>query len=168
MSEFVLNNIAVISFVGLVLILFGFAALMAAERQRAQILHRLNRYDAGENWSDARSSAQTGSLVYWAGRLRGVVTQVGERLAVFLGGEAEETAAKLAVAGFRSRDALLLFAFAKTVLPVFTFVAGLLWLLLTRTIDLTLMGPVTLVIGAAFGISKAVDMYVDAKQKGAA
>lgn len=167
MSETLVTWSFWLAFGGLAFTLAGFVALLQLERQRSTMNTRLMRA-AGKGSArvtGAQEPRQTGSFAYWIDQLRGLVVLMGERLSVISGGEARETAAALASAGYRSRDALLIYAFLKTVLPLVGLVAGAVWLMLTQSFGMQMVMPAAKVIGAALALSKAVDWVVDNKRK---
>ncbi|MEP2919152.1 type II secretion system F family protein [Sulfitobacter sp.] len=167
MSDVLVHSTYWLAFGGLALTLCGFGALLHLERQRSVLAGRLLRA-AGKGQSRAsraRDQAQSGSLAYWFGRLRSLMALMGERLSVISGGEARETAALLSSAGYRSRDALLIYAFLKTVLPVAAVMFGVVWLFLTQSFGITMVIPAAKVIAVALGLSKAVDWVVNDKRK---
>lgn len=154
------------AFVGLSSVMLAFAALLYSERQRSLRTARLRRATGSEHAQRGALTNQSESLFGTiTGRTRRIVVKIGERLAVVLGGEARETAAELSSAGYRSRDALLIYAFLKTVLPIAALIAGLLWVGVTKTFGIEMLMPVAIVIAAALALSKGVDMVVDLRRK---
>ncbi|KIN70665.1 Type II secretion system protein [Sulfitobacter noctilucae] len=147
------------AFLGLVAAMTGCVALFEMERQRSLTQARLSRANGTAQTRRSQKGKQD-QRKFLAG-LRHAVAQIGERLAVVLGGEARETAADLASAGFRSRDALLIYAFLKTILPLIAVIAGLIWLLLSYPIGIEMVLPGAAVIATALGLSKGVDFVLD-------
>ncbi|MDF3413763.1 type II secretion system F family protein [Sulfitobacter sp. M57] len=150
------------AFLGLTTAMLALTVLMYSEHQRSLRAARLKRANGSEKarrGGDAPQAAGFGGAI--TGKLRHVVVLIGERLAVVLGGESRETAANLSSAGFRSRDALLIYAFLKTVLPMAALIGGLIWLVVTRPLDLQIIMPAAIVIGAALGLSMGVDFVVN-------
>ena len=154
------------AFAGLASVLLALTVLLYMERQRSLRAARLRR---ANGTSQARATLDAplsrGMLGGVAGRVRHTVATIGQRFSVVLGGEARETAANLASAGYRSRDALLIYAFLKTLVPMAALVAGLIWLAFTTPIGLEMLIPAAMVIGTALALSKGVDMYVDLQRK---
>lgn len=161
-----ITYVFVMAFFGLVITMAGFGALLITERariQRSARLRRANGTGPSRRMARGQNQGQSG-LAYTAQRLRRIVVLMGERMAVLLGGEAQETAADLASAGYRGRDALLIYAFLKMVLPVVTLVVGV-WLVLSRfDLGLTLLLPLGVVISAALALSKGVDIFIDQRR----
>ncbi|MCX7561608.1 type II secretion system F family protein [Sulfitobacter sp. F26204] len=154
------------AFTGLTSAMLALAALYYSERQRSLRAARLRRANGSEQArSGARSQGSDKLFNSFTARLRHVIVTVGERLAVVLGGEARETAAELSSAGYRSRDALLIYAFLKTVLPLGALVGGLIWVAATKDFDIDMLMPVAIVIGSALALSKGVDLFVDFRRK---
>jgi tight adherence protein C len=150
------------AFLGLSSAMMALTFLMYSEHQRSHRAGRLNRANGSEKARRVGDiSVNTGPFGALTRKLRGVILKLGERLAVVLGGESRETAANLSSAGFRSRDALLIYAFLKTILPLTALMGGLIWLLLTKPLDITIIMPAAMVIGAALGLSVGVDFVVN-------
>lgn len=165
MSETTIQTLTLLAFGGLLLAMLGLAALLHTERQRARVALRLRRANGDVQVRDRKRADQTGSLAHMWSRLRHIVLRMGERLSVVLGGEARSTAADLLSAGYRGRDALLIYAFVKTVLPTAAFFVGAIWLLMTTTPGLGMLFPAATVIAVALALSKSVDVVVNAKRK---
>ncbi|SFQ44654.1 tight adherence protein C [Roseivivax halotolerans] len=161
MSDPLTQLVFLIALGGLCLMLGSFGALLQAGRIQRRLALRLMRATgtAPATRAPARQ-AGGGSVAHALRQLRRIVARIGERFSAVLGGEAIETTAELASAGYRSRDALLIYAFLKTVLPLLAVVAGLAWLLATRTPGLEMMMPAAAVIAIALGLSKGVDAVV--------
>ncbi|MBF9043545.1 type II secretion system F family protein [Rhodobacterales bacterium HKCCE4037] len=165
MFESIVELTGFIASIGLILALIALAALVHTERQRARVDARLRRVTGERTARSRRLTGQTGSLAHLRDQLRQIVVRMGERLSVILGGEARDTAADLRSAGYRSRDALLIYAFAKTVLPVAAFGIGSLWVLTTRDFGAGMILPAAAVLATALALSKAVDFVIDTKRK---
>ncbi len=148
---------------GLALVLAGMGALVQGERHRAQRAARMRR--ANGTARDRRMTEAGAELARGTSRIKRVAALIGERLAVILGGEARETAAELASAGYRGRDALLIYAFLKTVLPLAALVAGLAQVLSVYPFGLGMLLPLGLVIAAALALSKGIDIFVDIRRR---
>ena len=170
MSDTVMPWVFWLAFCGLVFAMLGLGGLLQFERQRAQTVTRIARA-LGTGPLRARSGDrspeawQRGSLAYAGKQLRRFILRIGERLSVILGGEALETAADLSSAGYRGRDALLIYAFLKTVLPVATLLLGLIWVVATKVPGTAMLMPTAVVIALALGLSKAVDGVVNQRRK---
>ena len=166
MSDQFAQNVFWVAFAGLVLAMLAFAALYQTERQRAQLATRLKRATGtGPSRREMAKGARGGSLAHAMASARKVIAVMGERVSVVLGGEAHDTAALLSSAGYRSRDALLIYAFLKTVLPLVAVVGGMAWVFATTAVDLSMLKRSATVIAIALALSKCVDMVVDAKRK---
>ncbi len=161
-----MQNFVWLAFGGLVMFILGLAALLQTERDRARLTLRLSRANGtGPARRESGVGRQSGSLAHAGAQLRRLVARMGERLSAVLGGEARETADDLSSAGFRSRDALLIYAFLKSVLPSAALIGGLAWVLVTTPIGVGMIFPVAKVIAIALGMSKSVDFVVDRKRK---
>ena len=151
---------------GLLMMILGLSALLYTERRRSVVAARLLRASGkGPARRNLQTSGQTGSVAHLRDQMRGLMAQMGERLSVVLVGEARETAALLSSAGYRSRDALLIYAFLKTVLPTVSFFIGMVWVLATQDIGITMVMPAAKVIAIALGLSKSVDFVVNQRRK---
>ncbi|MEQ8899738.1 MAG: type II secretion system F family protein [Roseovarius sp.] len=167
MSEQMMPPLAWLAFVGLVAAFLALAALVESERRRAGIALRLRRAngDAGVARAASADARPSGLCRHVGARLRRIILRMGERLSVILGGEARDTAADLRSAGYKGRDALLVFAFLKTVLPLGAFLCGSVWVLVTYPVGLPMLMPAASVIAVALGLSMGVDVVVDSRRK---
>ncbi|MGK7651917.1 type II secretion system F family protein [Roseovarius sp. B08] len=168
MSETTVDILSWMAFAGLILVTLGLGALVDTERRRAVLMLRLRR--AGGEALPPRDATQgparrSGTLARAGAALRRIVLRMGERLSVILGGEARDTAADLRSAGYRSRDALLVFAFLKTVLPVGAFLSGGAWVVTVYPIGMPALIPSAIVLAVALGLSMGVDMVVDSRRR---
>ena len=73
--------------------------------------------------------------------------------------------AELASAGYRGRDALLVFAFLKTVLPVTALATGGLWLAVDTPQGVALVIRGAMVLATALALSKGVDIWIDQRRR---
>lgn len=165
MSEAMLQYVFWLAFGGLTLAFSGLGALLRSERQRVRLTMRLLRATGtGAARALGNGSTQRGSIAHIHEQLLRLIARLGERLSAILGGEARETAADLASAGYRGRDALLIYAFLKTVLPSITVVVGVAWVLVTKGIGMEMVLPCAKVIGLALCLSKGIDFVVARKR----
>lgn len=148
-------------FSGMSAVFLGFVALLQSEHSDARLRQRMGRAAGHKSLRHARRS---GSAKHLAKSLRATIAQIGERFAVILGGEARTTQDDLLSAGFSGRDALLIYAFVKTVLPVGVLVLGLIYVAGTHSISREALVPAAMVVALALAISKAVDFAVDFKR----
>ena len=151
-----------LAFVGLACVLLGLGLLLGSEHRQTLRLARLRRATGAD---DGRRAGSAEPRVGPTLGLRRMVLRIGERFAAVLGGEARETTAELATAGYRGRDALLIYAFMKTVLPVAALAAGLIWLFFTVPIGVEMLIPSAIVIATALALSKGVDIIVGIKRR---
>jgi|GEM_PF-268048 tight adherence protein C len=166
MFDIMFTSVFWMALIGLVLSLSGVAALLQTERARMRLARRLLRATGNGPAFDPRTAPrESGSLKHNLARLRRVVVRMGERMSVVLGGEASETAADLSSAGFRGRDALLIYAFLKTLVPLVAVSAGLIWVFATKEPGIHMLKPAAIVIAVALTLSKAVDFFVDQRRK---
>ncbi len=166
MSDAITQLIFWLALIGLALALSGLGAMLRSERQRIRLTTRMMRATGnGPARAILPGSTQHGSIAHLRAQFLRIIARLGERLSVILGGEARETASDLSSAGYRGRDALLIYAFLKTVLPLVSVVAGMTWVLLTEEIGLDMVLPSAKVIGLALILSKAIDFVVNQKRK---
>lgn len=76
------------------------------------------------------------------------------------GGEARRSGAFLASAGFDGRDAVVIYAFVKTIVPGLCCIAGLIWIALFPSAGTSLVFQVALVAGFGLFLSKATDVLI--------
>ena len=88
---------------------------------------------------------------------RQVALITGERVAILKGAEAEKSAANLMVAGFRSRDALLIYPFLKLAVPVLKMTGSALWFVLIGRYMGHPMRALIVLLAANLAASKAID-----------
>ncbi|MBS1301767.1 type II secretion system F family protein [Loktanella sp. SALINAS62] len=152
-----------LAFAGLAVALAALGALMRAEVLRARTATRLQR--ATGTGPQRRGRSHDGTPSASGAHLRRIVLLTGERLAAIMGGEARETAAELASAGYRGRDALLIYAFLKTVLPASAVILGGIWLWLDGPRGTAMILPGGLVVAVALALSKGVDIFIDQRRR---
>lgn len=151
------------AFIGLSVSFLAAAGLMADARVKSQRAARIARACGTAPAPEARRG---GPLHERIGRaLLRMAAQSGERVSAILGGEARATAEDLQAAGFRGRDAVLIYAFLKTLLPLGTVLVGAAWVLTTGRAGLGLLVPLATVLAIALAISKGVDIAVDVIRK---
>lgn len=160
-----METLAWLAFAGLLVAMLSLAALVDFERRRAGTLLRMRRANGEAGIARRDGGAGGAEMTRLRRALRRMVLRMGERLSVILGGEARDTAADLRSAGYRGRDALMIFAFLKTVLPVGAFLGGAVWVLATQPLGMAMLIPSSIVLAVALGLSMGVDMVVDGKRK---
>ncbi|WP_127902257.1 type II secretion system F family protein [Solirhodobacter olei] len=150
----------------LIVALSAFALLVAAQlavvqwdgqRRRRQ---RIARASGGPAAAPVAAGRKPGRALISA--LRRILVLTAERAAILSGAEAEKSAVLLTSAGFRSRDALLIYSFLKLVLPVGLVVLATPWLWFTGIGRGTPALSALIVISAAIAISKAPDWILSA------
>lgn len=155
-----------LGFIGLSSAMVAVTALLYANQQSGVRMARLRRANGTEIAKAKHSdNPRLGLLASTLAKVRHVMVLIGERFAVVLGGESRETAAQLASAGYRGRDALLIYAFLKTILPLAALSVGMIRLWATMPLGIELMIPCAIVIASALALSKAVDMFIDIVRK---
>ncbi|WP_306151024.1 type II secretion system F family protein [Roseovarius sp. MMSF_3281] len=97
-------------------------------------------------------------FAYLGNALNRIAALTAERFSVVKGGEAESSAALLRAAGFRSRDAVLIHAFLKLVLPLLGAGLAALWLYIGG--NLTPMTGTIWICGGALALSKGPDLFL--------
>ncbi len=126
--------------------------------QRAR-RNRLRRVKAGG--STPKLPARGGSVRM---RFQAMLTQAAaltaERVSVVKGGQAEASTKLLKAAGIRNRDALLIYAFLKLLLPVSGVTMALIWLAFYSRDGLQPVSAVAIVCGCALLLSHAPEFYL--------
>lgn len=97
--------------------------------------------------------------------LRRMAAVTAERVSVVKGDEAETSAALLKSAGIRSRDAHLIYAFLKLVLPVAAVILSVLWLSLNSEEGVKPLTAIVVVCATALVLSRAPDAVLSHKRK---
>ncbi|MCB5200634.1 type II secretion system F family protein [Loktanella sp. TSTF-M6] len=154
------------AFVGLTLMMAALGMLIYVQSRDSETAARIQRATgSGPARDQRRGPHSAGSLSHSGAYLRRIVLLTGERLAAMMGGEARETVAELASAGYRGRDALLIYAFLKTVLPASAVLVGVLWLWLDGPRGARMILPGGLIAGIALALSKGVDIFIDQRRR---
>lgn len=151
-----------IAFAGLGAVLAGSAALVRLEILRAarkkRMLRAAGRLPAAAQLRDARHLS---GMRFFGGVLRRGASKAGERFMAILGGEANATADDLSSAGFSGRDAILIYAFLKTVVPLLAAASGLVIVAVRAWTGTSVFVPLIVTVAAALALSKTVDFVVD-------
>jgi tight adherence protein C len=139
----------------LILVQLGVLHMIDRHARVARINRSLGRMPA------RRASQRQSILQRIAQVFRRLATITLERVSVMRGGEAEISAELLRTAGFRSRDAVLVHAFLKLVLPIAGALLTVLWFLVARS-DTPTSGLVVVIwsCGIALALSKAPDIVL--------
>jgi tight adherence protein C len=146
---------------GVALAFLAAAAFTLEERRRAARSHRIDRAVGHRPDTPARPDAATQSLIAAvSGRFRRLAATTVERFAIMSGGEARDTAALLAAAGFRDRDAVVIYAFVKTVVPLAVALCGAVWAVVSGLASHGLVVSVAIVSALGLAVSKATDTVV--------
>ncbi len=146
---------------GVCLIGVATLALILIERRRMVVMARLQRLTdptarrQPNPMEDVRSFSS--GVMAWIHRLAQITV---ERFSIMGGGEAEKSADLLVTAGFRGRDALVVFTFLKTVLPLVAVAVGLIWYFLLAPAHVPLIWGVIVVAGGGLIFSKAPDLVL--------
>lgn len=160
-----LTYLPVLAFAALFAVVLSFALFVYFEAQRAQRMKRILRAAGKLSVTDGVTTTHTLSGVKGIGLLlKQAIAKIGERFTVILGGEARETANDLASAGYSGRDAVLIYAFCKTILPLLVALVGLAIVVLRALEGQSILMPLIIVVALALALSKAVDFYVDYKR----
>ncbi|MGB7319031.1 MAG: type II secretion system F family protein [Planktotalea sp.] len=157
--------LAWMAFTALGAVLLGAGVLLHLEAKRVQRMNRIMR--AAGKLSAAEllhQSNEPGASKNLLATLKRAATKTGERFTVILGGEARATADDLASAGYTGRDAVLIFAFLKTLVPLIVSVVGLGLVLLRAMNGQSIFMPLIVTVAAALALSKAVDFFVSHKR----
>lgn len=155
----------IMAFSALFAILLSSSVFVYLEGQRAKrmsrILHAAGKQSASERLVQINNLSGIQGI---ASVIKSAIAKIGERFTVILGGEARETANELASAGYTGRDAVLIFAFMKTIVPLLVAAIGLGVVAMRAMNQQSLLVPLIIVVASALALSKAVDFFVDFKR----
>lgn len=144
------------------LIYFAQVAVLIAFDHRAR-MSRLNRtMNAGRA---EKAMPERASSSYLLGTAKRIAINVSERFSVVNGGEAEVSAELLRSAGFRGRDALLIYSFLKLLLPIGGACFAWLWFTLGLSGQMHWMVVIMAVLASALVLSKVPDALLKLRQK---
>ena len=137
------------------------AVLNAADgRARMARLHRTMKLQRNDRSIPKRSNS--GVLLEMAKR---IAINTSERFSIVKGGEAEASAKLLRTAGFRGRDALLIYSFLKLLLPIGAVGFTWLWFSLDDAGEMGLFMKAMIALAAALMLSKLPDVVLKYRQK---
>lgn len=94
-----------------------------------------------------------------------IAINTSERFSIVNGGEAEASARLLRTAGFRGRDALLIYSFLKLLLPIGAVAFTWLWFSLDDASEMGLFMKAMIALAAALMLSKLPDVVLKYRQK---
>lgn len=152
-----MNTILLIMVLGAPALYLGQSLVLDAVERRARVA-RMTRVMSGRQGQVLPHRTPLPKRIGQAlGRVAAITS---ERVSVVRGGEAEASAELLRAAGFRSRDAVLIYAFLKLVLPILGAGLAALWFWLNFSQGQSLLLVSIWVIGTALGLSKAPDIYL--------
>ena len=154
-------GVIILSVLGLSCLQLWFLRMMDQRARRNRLARSLSRQSKG------RSSP--GNPLPISARLVRAVTRVAamtaERVSVVEGGEADASVALLKAAGIRSRDAHLVYAFLKLVMPIAGGVGALLWLFFNAEEGVSPLKAIVIVSATALILSRAPDAILMQKKK---
>lgn len=129
-------------------------------RERMARLNRTMNLKRNDRAMPRRSSS--GFLLGMAKR---VAINTSERFSIVNGGEAEASAKLLRTAGFRGRDALLIYSFLKLLLPIGGIGFTWLWFSLDASSEMGVFMKIMIALAAALLLSKLPDAVLKFRQK---
>ncbi|MEQ5829172.1 type II secretion system F family protein [Sulfitobacter sp. NFXS29] len=141
---------------------FAQMAVLNAVDARARMarLNRTMKLQRNDRSMPKRSSSSV--LLEMAKR---IAINTSERFSIVNGGEAEASARLLRTAGFRGRDALLIYSFLKLLLPIGAVAFTWLWFSLDDASELGLFMKAMIALAAALMLSKLPDVVLKYRQK---
>ncbi|NKX45937.1 type II secretion system F family protein [Roseicyclus persicicus] len=157
-----------IGFASLVLALLALLCLLAEARMQELRQLRLQRAVSrlGAGGPGAAPLSPRHSLAAAGTRATArILARIGDRIDVLLGGEGAATARDLEAAGFHGRDALVVYAILKTVLPVSIVAAGAILATGSERGWAGLAIPAATVLALALAVSKGLDIALDVLRK---
>lgn len=138
-----------------------FLALAIIEQRKRRLVSRMMRAWSGEVKDAPASVRKPNSFMdFVIQHVRRVARVTAERFSIIGGREAETSAELLLTAGIRGRDAHVIYAFVKTVLPIAALAFGLLWVLVFGSPASSTLGTFILVVGLGLLTSKLPDYYL--------
>ncbi len=149
-------SLAILGFVGtatVIWILFTFAEVRA---RKVRLLMVLATGALPETRSQKRKKA---SLLN--GFLLRAIRNINERVSIMSGGEAQASADRLRLAGYRSRDALIIYSFLKLVLPFLGLAIGYLAARIFGTADDSSLKALIYTVSGGLVASKAPDAILN-------
>lgn len=146
---------------GLSLLQLLFMAVMDQRARRSRLARSISRQASGGRPFAIQPSV-TARLAQGITR---VAALTAERVSIVKGGEAEASAALLKAAGIRSRDAHVVYAFLKLVLPVAGGLVALLWLVFNGDDTTSPLKVITVVAATALTLSRAPDAILSRRKK---
>ena len=141
---------------------FAQMAVLNAVDARARMarLNRTMKLQRNDRSMPKRSSSSV--LLEMAKR---IAINTSERFSIVNGGEAEASARLLRTAGFRGRDALLIYSFLKLLLPIGAVAFTWLWFSLDDASEMGLFMKAMIALAAALMLSKLPDVVLKYRQK---
>lgn len=135
----------------------GQSLMLDAFERRTRVARMIRALGQTQKHADPKRTPLVNRL---SQTVRRIAAASAEHFSVVQGGEAEASAELLRAAGFRSRDAVLIHAFLKLVLPIMGGLLAAVWFWLTPNPNQSLFVAMVWVIGAALAFSKAPDAYL--------
>ena len=146
---------------GLSLLQLLFMAVMDQRARRSRLARSISRQPMG----GSSTVSAPGISARIAQGITRVAALTAERVSIVKGGEAEASAALLKAAGIRSRDAHVVYAFLKLVLPVAGGLVALLWLVFNGDDTTSPLKVITVVAATALTLSRAPDAILSRRKK---
>ncbi len=128
-----------------------------SERERRLRISRVMR-DADGAGAGGKNGAPTQSAI--SNSVRVWLRNISERVSIMSGGEAEVSANLLRLAGYRDRDALIIYSFLKLVLPPFGAAIGFWGVKVFASADSSTLKILVWVLGGGLLASKLPDAYL--------
>ncbi|MBU2865844.1 type II secretion system F family protein [Pacificibacter marinus] len=135
--------------------------LMDQRARRFRLMRSVSRQSMGES-SIASVPTMSARIVKGLTRLAALTA---ERVSIVKGSEAEVSAALLKSAGIRSRDAHIVYAFLKLVLPIAGGLFACLWLVLNGDDSTSPLKVIAVITATALALSRAPDVILSWKKK---
>ncbi|MGI9434023.1 MAG: type II secretion system F family protein [Geminicoccaceae bacterium] len=144
--------LSAMAFVVVVAIWFGLVEKHPMEQRAKRVTQRRNELKAGLLNTKNMTSRRTESL--------GLMRQVVDTLSLMKSQQADKLQDRLAQAGFRSRDAVIVFLFFKAVMPICFGILAFVWLYLFKVGGFSPAVNLLIVCGACLFGFLAPDIYV--------
>lgn len=143
---------------GSLLAFAALAGLVLSETGSAQRARRMHRA-VGLRPTEPTARATIGVGALFARLFFQVATGFGERFGILTGREAARSADLVASAGFPGRDAVVVYAFTKTVVPLSICLMGVIWLVIPDP-GANRVLQVAVIAASALGVARASDLYL--------
>lgn len=154
-------GVVLLIILGISLLQLLVVAMVDQRARRSRLARSVSRQSMGES-SIVSVPTMSARIVK---RLTRLAALTAERVSIVKGSEAEVSAALLKSAGIRSRDAHIVYAFLKLVLPIAGGLFACLWLALNGDDSTSPLKVIAVITATALTLSRAPDVILSYKKK---